>query len=126
MRIMLAILVALFINACAHTDEKELDAKLGSWVGQHPDRLVEAWGVPNSSYEFENGSKALTYEDSTTTTRSYIHHIGRPDYYTTSETCRINFYTDVSKQKIERFSYKGYAWSCLDIFDEQFKSSDKK
>lgn len=126
MRSMFGILAALYLSGCAHEYSQRLDAALGTWVGQHPDRLVEAWGAPSSSYTFENGSKALTYEEGATITRSFSRsYMWRPDVYSSSETCRINFFTDAGQKKIERFSYKGYPSICLEIFDNDLRAPSK-
>ena len=41
---------------------KELDDRLGRWVGQDADQLASAWGAPNGSYVKKDGSKILSYE----------------------------------------------------------------
>ena len=121
MRSLALIFAATLLSGCAHQYAERLDAALGGWVGQHPDRLVEAWGAPHSSYVFENGSKALTYEDSETYTRSFGRSVWwRTDTISSSETCRISFFTDATQKKIERYTYKGYPSTCLDIMDSVY------
>ena len=56
--IVLLTLVAL-LAACAHPPEWQ--GTLDAWVGQEADQLVRRWGIPNSSYTFKDGTRALVY-----------------------------------------------------------------
>lgn len=124
MRSFLFIALTFLMSACVHDYEDRVDTALKTWIGQHPDRLVESWGAPRSTYVFENGSKALTYEDTETYTRTFGRSFWwRNDTMSSSETCRINFYTDASQKKIERYSYKGYPSTCLEVMESTFKPS---
>ena len=107
----------LALNACAHTYRERVDRELGTWMKQAPDRLVEAWGAPRSTYTMDNGRKVLTYEDSTFVTRSMglPYYYPRPDVYSYSDSCKISFFTDETQKLLESYSYTGSPGVCLDM-----------
>ena len=37
------------------------EAKLQLWVGRHVDELVRAWGPPNGTYTFRDGSRVIQF-----------------------------------------------------------------
>jgi hypothetical protein len=41
------VLLGAMLSACAHTTDR-LESSLQTWVGKHPDLLVEQWGAPRS------------------------------------------------------------------------------
>jgi len=49
----------LLLAGCATTANYE--KALQSWVGSSADRLVEAWGPPQSSYKLSDGGQVLEY-----------------------------------------------------------------
>ncbi len=117
---MKTILLALIftMSSCAHNYRERLDQSLTSWLGQHPDQLVEAWGAPRSTYVLESGAKALTFEESSINSRSYGYsYYWRPEVYSYTEHCKITFVTDVSPKKLERYSYTGQVNVCMDIIN---------
>ncbi len=106
-------LVGAILSACTHYSDR-MDSSLQTWVGQHPDTLVEQWGAPRSVYVMEKGSKVLTYEASELYSRT-IGYWRRPEIYTQSENCKISFFTDASQKSIEKFSYSGSPAACYDM-----------
>jgi hypothetical protein len=107
------VLLGAMLSACAHTSDR-LESSLQTWVGKHPDVLVEEWGAPRSVYVMEKGSKVLTYEASELYSRT-LGYWRRPEIYTQSENCKVSFFTDSSQKEIERFSYSGSAAACYDM-----------
>ena len=53
------IILALILSGCASTAKYE--AKLNNWIGASENSLVAAWGVPNKTYNLDNGKKAIEY-----------------------------------------------------------------
>lgn len=112
-------------SSCAHYEDR-LKSDLDPWVGQHPDRLVEKWGAPNSSYAMESGVKVLSYFNDRQVTRStgIGYSAWRWGNYSYSETCKINFFTDSSQKTIERYSTVGDISSCVDVLNDIKRSSN--
>lgn len=106
-------LLGAVLSACTHYSDR-LDSSLQSWVGKHPDLLVEQWGAPRSVYVMEKGTKVLTYEASELYSRT-MGYWRRPEIYTQTENCKVSFFTDASQKSIERFSYSGSAAACYDM-----------
>ncbi len=108
------------VTACAHSDA-ELSAALDPWIGKNPDQLVEKWGSPSSTYQMENGVKVLTYANDRVVSRSigYGYRLWRHDNFSYTETCKINFFTDAARKKIEKYTTLGGAYNCLDQLNEQ-------
>jgi hypothetical protein len=106
-------LLGAVLSACTHYSDR-LDSSLQSWVGKHPDLLVEQWGAPRSVYVMEKGTKVLTYEASEIYSRT-MGYWRRPEIYTQTENCKVSFFTDVSQKSIERYSYSGSAAACYDM-----------
>ena len=102
-----------FMSGCLHSADR-LDQELATWVGRAPDDLVEAWGAPRSSYVMDKGQKVLSYE-STETINRFSGYFHRPDFYSYTDTCKINFYTDSTQKTIARTSYLGNPNGCLDM-----------
>ncbi|MCX6127793.1 MAG: hypothetical protein NTX25_01860 [Proteobacteria bacterium] len=102
-----------FLINCVHSAER-LEQSLNSWIGRTPDDLVEAWGAPHSSYTMDKGPKVLSYESSETINR-FSSYFRRPDYYSYTESCKINFFTDPSQKTLARVSYLGNSSICLDL-----------
>jgi hypothetical protein len=113
----------LMAQGCAHYGEA-LKSELSPWLGQHPDRLVEQWGAPNSFYAMENGVKVLSYFNDRQVTRStgVGYSAWRWGNYSYSETCKINFFTDATQKKIERYSTSGTDSSCVEVIRDIPKS----
>ena len=51
-------MVAL-LSGCASTVKYE--AKLNNWIGASEDSLVASWGVPNKTYNMDNGKKVMEF-----------------------------------------------------------------
>lgn len=107
---------AALAAGCTHTPKERLDLELDSWIGKTPDRLVESWGAPRSTYSMDNGKKALTYEETAFVSRSMgsLYAFPRPDIYSYSDTCKITFFTDASQKLLESYTYAGSPGVCLD------------
>lgn len=99
--------------ACTHTSER-LEQSLQSWVGKHPDTLVERWGAPASVYVMEKGSKVLSFEASEVNSRT-LGYYRRSEIYTSTENCKVSFFTDTSQKSIEKFTYQGNPGACYDL-----------
>ena len=78
------------LASCIHFD-RDIDQELAVWVGRSPDELVEVWGAPQSSYTMDKGPKVLSYEATESVSR-YTSYFRRPDVYTFTESCKINFF----------------------------------
>lgn len=107
------LLISAALSGCAHYTDK-LEASLQSWVGKHPDLLVEQWGAPHSVYVMEKGTKVLSFETSELYSRT-LGYYRRPEIYTTSENCKISFFTDTSQKSIEKYKYSGSTSACYDM-----------
>lgn len=109
-------LTLMTMTACVHYSER-LKAGLDPWVGKHPDTLVEQWGAPDSSYAMESGVKVLTYTSERMVSRSTS--IGYTSWrfgnYSYTDSCKINFFTDGTQKKIDRYSTTGEAGSCVEV-----------
>jgi hypothetical protein len=57
--IMYVLASSLMISACATTANYE--NILGTWVSQPVDKLVMAWGPPQSSYTLSDGGRVIEY-----------------------------------------------------------------
>lgn len=112
-------------QACAHYGDR-LKSDLDPWIGQHPDKLVEQWGAPNSTYAMENGVKVLSFVNDRQVSRSsgFGYSAWRFSNYTYNDTCKINFFTDTSQKKIEKYTSVGDASSCVDVLNEVKRSSN--
>ncbi len=110
---------SVLLSACAHHQEF-VNSKLDLWLGSHPDKLVEAWGAPDSSYTMENGTRVLSY----TTERIQSRYSGlavspyRFGNYTYSESCQMSFYTDPEKKTISRYMAPGDDNACVEAIRE--------
>ncbi len=62
--LMTMLLVSLV--GCASTENYE--KILESWIGANADRLIQAWGPPESAYELSDGSKVLQWNSRRTIT----------------------------------------------------------
>ena len=89
--------LAVLVAACASTEAYE--EVLQGWVGKHTDELVEAWGPPQSNYEFRDGRRVLQYVEVRTRylppTTSYSHRTGNReilfDGYFSQYSCITTF-----------------------------------
>ncbi len=84
-RLIIVILSALFISACATTANYE--KVLSSWVGQNVDKLVDSWGYPENSFKAPNGNTVYTYSWSssyTTPTKTTSNYNVSPSRYSNS------------------------------------------
>ena len=57
--ILFAVVLSMVLTGCATTAKYE--AKLNSWVGQNEDSLIAGWGVPEKTYQMQDGKKALEF-----------------------------------------------------------------
>ena len=55
----IALLLCVGLCGCASTAKYE--AKLNNWIGASENSLVASWGVPNKTYNLDNGKKAVEY-----------------------------------------------------------------
>ena len=55
----LIIFIFIFFAGCATTANYE--KILNSWVGDHIDNLIGAWGIPDKSIELSNGERMVEY-----------------------------------------------------------------
>ena len=62
----LAAVICASISGCASTENYE--KILQSWIGADADRLVSAWGPPDSVYELSGGGKVLQWVNRRTVT----------------------------------------------------------
>lgn len=60
----LMLVVALFLAACASTEERRnaFNASMDGWVGKSVDDLVLAKGPPKGTYQLSTGQKVLEYQ----------------------------------------------------------------
>ncbi len=80
MRIMLVLLLSLGVLGCATTAKYE--ARLNTWIGSSEDSLIASWGVPNKSYNMQNGKKAIEYlRKSTVQTGGYRYTAPQTTYH---------------------------------------------
>jgi hypothetical protein len=63
MKLIAAVVPMLFLAACIATTEN-YKTVLNTWVGVHVDRLVSAWGPPQSSFDLSSGGRVLQYSES--------------------------------------------------------------
>ena len=129
MRKLIALLLCLGLCGCATTAKYE--AKLNNWIGASEDSLVASWGVPNKTYNLDNGKKAIEYvRKDTVQTGGYTYTtpeltyqsgtIGNKSYSGTSTTyvtetmpvqnyklsCKTSFVIDKSG-KVESWHHEG-------------------
>ncbi len=108
-------LTAPFFLSCAHNEDL-IKSQLDVWLQKQPDKLVEAWGAPDSNYTMDNGSRVLSYNSEKVQSRT-TGLAGSPyrfGNYTYSESCKINFYTDPVKKTITRYTTSGEDYACVD------------
>src|SRR3546814_14834698 len=58
-RVLLISTAFILLAGCATTENYE--RILQQWVGAHADRLVTAWGPPDSQYTLSDGGRVLQY-----------------------------------------------------------------
>ncbi len=105
-------------SACVHSLRDQLQQELSLWQGKSPDQLVEQWGAPQSSYLLETGRKVLTYQDIAIISRTIPYGAFlRPEVYSFSDTCRLNFFTDAAQKHIESVTTSGSPSVCLDMIE---------
>ena len=76
-KIIYLFILTVLLSGCATT--KKYEALLNTWMGDSEESLIRSWGAPQSSYQMENGKKAVGY--------SYRKTIVSGGYsYVTSET----------------------------------------
>ncbi len=56
---MVCFILVLVFCGCATT--AKYDAKLSTYVGATEEDIVANWGIPNKTYELDNGKKALEF-----------------------------------------------------------------
>ncbi len=112
-------------QACVHYSDR-LKSELDPWIGQHPDQLVEKWGAPNSSYAMQSGVNVLTYINDRQVSRAsgLGYSSWRWSNYSYNDSCRINFFTDPSQKKIEKYTTVGDASSCVETLSDVKRSSN--
>lgn len=114
---LLAFAVLLWpLTGCVHYQDR-LAAALDPWVSQHPDRLVEKWGAPDSTYAMSSGVKVLTYTSDRTVSRySGLGYTSwRFGNYTYTDSCKISFFSDPGQKQIDRYTTSGEASACVEI-----------
>lgn len=81
MRKIIYLFVLLFLaSGCATTAKYE--AKLNTWIGVSEDALIASWGVPDKTYEMQDGKKAIEYKRrSTIETGGYAYTTPQTTYY---------------------------------------------
>lgn len=111
--------------ACVHYGDR-LKSELDPWVGKHPDQLVEQWGAPSSSYVMENGVKVLSYINDRQVSRAsgLGYSPWRWSNYTYNDSCKVNFFTDGSQKKIEKYTTVGDVSSCVEVLSDVKRSSN--
>lgn len=124
----LAFLLVSLGLGCTHTPKERLGLALDGWIGKTPDQLVEAWGAPRSTYNMDNGKKAMTYEETAFVSRTMgsLYAFPRPDIYSYSDTCKITFFTDASQKMLESYNYTGSPGVCLDQIESTRNASRSK
>lgn len=53
------LIIAIVLSGCATT--AKYDAKLSTYLGTTEEDIVANWGIPNKTYELDNGKKALEF-----------------------------------------------------------------
>jgi hypothetical protein len=61
-RIAVAALAAALVAGCTFPTEQAYRENVQTWVGRTADNLVMAWGAPDRSYDFSDGSRQLEYD----------------------------------------------------------------
>jgi hypothetical protein len=69
-------LVVSLVTGCTFPTEQAYRDNVQSWVGRPADSLVMAWGAPDRSYDFSDGTRQLEYE------RQQTRYIPGPPIYT--------------------------------------------
>lgn len=54
--------LALSLAGCSFPTQQAYRDNVQSWVGRTADNLVMAWGAPDRSYDFSDGTRQLEYE----------------------------------------------------------------
>lgn len=52
----------LALSACASAHPVNVQQELNTWIGHDADGLVRAWGPPDRTYDFKDGSRVMEYE----------------------------------------------------------------
>ena len=79
MKKILFLLLCLGLFGCASTAKYE--AKLNNWIGASENSLVASWGVPDKTYNLDNGKKAIEYaHKETVQTGGYIYTMPQTTY----------------------------------------------
>ena len=60
MRYFLILTIMLIATGCATVQKYE--GYLQQWVGKKENQLISHWGVPDSSYKMDDGTKIITYK----------------------------------------------------------------
>ncbi|MFO0997259.1 MAG: hypothetical protein U1F33_11305 [Alphaproteobacteria bacterium] len=115
--------------ACAFP--KEWQEGLDSWVGRSADSLVRRWGMPTSSYTFEDGSRVLRYaatdvlERKESVYQTYPYGPKGLGYYDTVTTgvtqlsCAADFRGN-AQGTIMAATYDGQYGACAKLFTGRF------
>ena len=75
--------VAVSLAGCSFPTEQAYRDNVQTWVGRTADNLVSAWGAPDRSYTFADGTRQLEYD------RQQVRYIqGAPIYTTVPVTVR--------------------------------------
>ena len=100
-----ALLVALVVaTGCVHVNTR--DNAMRAWTGQHADKLIQAWGAPDSESTLSDGRRFLTWV-SHWTAGSPSTASGTDE--STSGTCRKSV-TVNQDGIIEQWSHSGCKW----------------
>jgi len=79
MKKLLGLLLCLGLCGCATT--AKYDAKLNQWIGATEDSLVASWGIPNKTYNLNDGKKAVEFvRKETIQTGGYTYTIPQRSY----------------------------------------------
>lgn len=58
-----ALLLPLFLTACAGTGAVRNTERMNGFVGQKEEAVIKSWGVPDKVYTLDNGVKIIAYEE---------------------------------------------------------------
>src|SRR5690554_4530278 len=114
-RIIVVILSALLLSACATTANYE--KVLSSWVGHDVNELVGSWGYPANSFKAPNGNTVYAYSSSgsytmpTNTTSNY--NVYGNSVYGSSTTTRgqtLNFWCQTFFEVNENNIITTWSW----------------
>ncbi|MBP7216333.1 MAG: hypothetical protein KBA46_03505 [Candidatus Omnitrophica bacterium] len=56
-----SIFLMLCLGLCGCATTAKYEAKLDTWIGASEDALVASWGVPDKTYNLNNGKKAIEF-----------------------------------------------------------------